>query len=99
MESTYLAVIKVVGCGGGGTNAVSRMVDAGVRGVEFIAVNTDAQALQACDAGLKISIRQERARRLGAGGRPEVGGGAAAESRDEIKEALKGADMVFVTAG
>ena len=95
----YLAVIKVVGVGGGGTNAVDRMVDAGVRGVEFIAVNTDAQALQACDADIKISIGQELTRGLGAGGRPEVGGGAAAESRDEIKEALKGADMVFVTAG
>ncbi|MCB0827987.1 MAG: cell division protein FtsZ [Solirubrobacterales bacterium] len=99
METTYLAVIKVVGCGGGGTNAVSRMVDAGVRGVEFIAVNTDAQALQACDADMKISIGQELTRGLGAGGRPEVGAGAAAETRDEIKEALKGADMVFVTAG
>lgn len=99
MESTYLAVIKVVGCGGGGTNAVSRMVDAGVRGVEFIAVNTDAQALQACDADIKISIGQELTRGLGAGGKPEIGAGAAAESRDEIKEALKGADMVFVTAG
>jgi cell division protein FtsZ len=99
MESTYLAVIKVVGCGGGGTNAVSRMVDAGVRGVEFIAVNTDAQALQACDADIKISIGQELTRGLGAGGRPEIGAGAAAETRDEIKEALKGADMVFVTAG
>ncbi len=99
METTYLAVIKVVGCGGGGTNAVSRMVDAGVRGVEFIAVNTDAQALQACDADIKISIGQELTRGLGAGGRPEIGAGAAAETRDEIKEALKGADMVFVTAG
>src|SRR5882757_6811024 len=99
MESTYLAVIKVVGAGGGGTNAVSRMVDAGIRGVEFVAVNTDAQALQACDADIKLSIGQELTRGLGAGGNPEVGAGAAAESRDEIKEALKGADMVFVTAG
>jgi cell division protein FtsZ len=99
MESTYLAVIKVVGAGGGGTNAVSRMVDAGIRGVEFVAVNTDAQALQACDADIKLSIGQELTRGLGAGGNPEIGAGAAAESRDEIKEALKGADMVFVTAG
>jgi cell division protein FtsZ len=99
MESTYLAVIKVVGAGGGGTNAVSRMVDAGIRGVEFVAVNTDAQALQACDADIKLSIGQELTRGLGAGGNPGVGAGAAAESRDEIKEALKGADMVFVTAG
>ena len=99
MENTYLAVIKVVGCGGGGTNAISRMVDAGVRGVEFIAINTDAQALQKCEADVKISIGHELTRGLGAGGRPEVGAGAAAESRDEIKEALKGADMVFVTAG
>src|SRR5947199_6484689 len=99
MESTYLAVIKVVGAGGGGTNAVSRMIDAGIRGVEFVAVNTDAQALQACDADIKLSIGRELTRGLGAGGNPEVGAGAAAESRDEIKEALKGADMVFVTAG
>src|SRR5436189_3559016 len=99
MESTYLAVIKVVGAGGGGTNAVSRMVDAGIRGVEFVAVNTDAQALQACDADIKISIGTELTRGLGAGGNPEIGSGAAAESRDDIKEALKGADMVFVTAG
>src|ERR687883_96764 len=99
MESTYLAVIKVVGAGGGGTNAVSRMVDAGIRGVEFVAVNTDAQALQACDSDIKLSIGSELTRGLGAGGNPEIGAGAAAESRDEIKEALKGADMVFVTAG
>src|SRR6266545_889646 len=98
-ETSYLAVIKVVGVGGGGTNAVSRMVDAGLKGVEFVAVNTDAQALQACDADIKLSIGQELTRGLGAGGNPEVGAGAAAESRDEIKEALKGADMVFVTAG
>ena len=99
VESSYLAVIKVIGAGGGGTNAVSRMVDAGLKGVEFIAINTDVQALQACDADIKLSIGQELTRGLGAGGNPEVGAGAAAESRDEIKEALKGADMVFVTAG
>src|SRR3989442_8954809 len=99
MESTYLAVIKVVGAGGGGTNAVSRMVDAGIRGVEFVAVNTDAQALQACDADIKLSIGSNLTRGLGAGANPEVGAGAAAESRDEIKDALKGADMIFITCG
>jgi cell division protein FtsZ len=100
MESgSYLAVIKVVGVGGGGTNAVNRMVDAGLRGVEFIAANTDAQALQMCDADIKLNIGHELTKGLGAGANPEVGFGAAAESRDDIKEALKGADMVFVTAG
>jgi cell division protein FtsZ len=102
MESgvgSYLAVIKVVGVGGGGTNAVSRMVDAGLRGVEFIAANTDAQALAMCDADIKLNIGHESTHGLGAGANPEVGSGAAAESRDDIKEALKGADMVFVTAG
>ena len=100
MESgSYLAVIKVVGVGGGGTNAVNRMVDAGLRGVEFIACNTDAQALAMCDADIKLNIGHELTKGLGAGANPEVGQGAAAESRDEIKEALKGADMVFVTAG
>ncbi len=100
MESgSYLAVIKVVGVGGGGTNAVNRMVDAGLRGVEFIAVNTDAQALQMSDADVKLNIGHDLTSGLGAGANPEVGHGAAAESRDEIKEALKGADMVFVTAG
>ena len=100
MESgSYLAVIKVVGVGGGGTNAVNRMVDAGLRGVEFIACNTDAQALAMCDADIKLNIGHELTKGLGAGANPEIGMGAAAESRDEIKEALKGADMVFVTAG
>jgi cell division protein FtsZ len=100
MESgSYLAVIKVVGVGGGGTNAVNRMVDAGLRGVEFIACNTDAQALAMCDADIKLNIGHELTKGLGAGANPQVGHGAAAESRDEIKEALKGADMVFVTAG
>src|SRR6185436_2832775 len=101
MESSgsYLAVIKVVGVGGGGTNAVNRMVDAGLRGVEFIAANTDAQALQMCDADIKLNIGHDLTKGLGAGANPEVGFGAAAESRDDIKEALKGADMVFVTAG
>ncbi len=97
--SSYLAVIKVVGVGGGGTNAVNRMVDAGLRGVEFVAANTDAQALAMCDADIKLNIGHELTKGLGAGANPEVGHGAAAESRDEIKEALKGADMVFVTAG
>ena len=96
---SYLAVIKVVGVGGGGTNAVNRMVDAGLKGVEFIAVNTDAQALQMCDADLKLQIGDQLTRGLGAGADPETGYGAANESRDELKEALKGADMVFVTAG
>src|ERR1700685_3423144 len=100
MESgSYLAVIKVVGVGGGGTNAVNRMVDAGLRGVEFIAANTDAQALQMCDADIKLNIGTELTKGLGAGANPDIGQGAASESRDEIKEALKGADMVFVTAG
>ena len=96
---SYLAVIKVVGIGGGGTNAVNRMVDAGLKGVEFIAVNTDAQALQMCDADIKLQVGSQLTRGLGAGANPEVGHGAASESRDEVKEALKGADMVFVTAG
>jgi len=96
---SYLAVIKVVGVGGGGTNAVNRMVDAGLKGVEFIAVNTDAQALAMCDADVKLQIGDQLTRGLGAGADPEVGFGAANESRDELKEALKGADMVFVTAG
>ncbi|MGZ5340612.1 MAG: cell division protein FtsZ [Solirubrobacterales bacterium] len=99
MESSYLAVIKVVGVGGGGSNAVSRMVDAGMKGVEFIAVNTDAQALLACDADVKVGIGHNLTKGLGAGANPEVGAGAAAESRDDIKDALKGADMVFVTCG
>ena len=96
---SYLAVIKVVGIGGGGTNAVNRMVDQGLKGVEFIATNTDAQALQMCDADIKLNIGHELTKGLGAGANPDVGYGAANESRDEIKEALKGADMVFVTAG
>ena len=95
----YLAVIKVVGIGGGGTNAVNRMVDAGVSGVEFIGVNTDAQALQMTEADVKIHIGAKSTRGLGAGADPEVGHAAAQESRDELKEALKGADMIFVTAG
>jgi cell division protein FtsZ len=95
----YLALIKVVGVGGGGSNAVNRMVDAGLSGVEFIAVNTDAQALLMCDADVKMPIGSDVTRGLGAGADPNVGHAAAEESRDELKEALKGADMVFVTAG
>src|SRR6267143_4767479 len=95
----YLAVLKVVGVGGGGTNAVNRMVDAGLSGVEFIAVNTDAQALLMCDADVKIHIGSEATRGLGAGADPVVGQAAAQESRDELKDALKGSDMVFITAG
>src|SRR5918911_3591325 len=98
-SGSYLAVIKVVGVGGGGTNAVNRMVDAGLSGVEFIAVNTDAQALMVCDADVKIHIGSAATRGLGAGADPAVGLAAAQESRDELKEALKGADMVFITAG
>ncbi|MEA2283091.1 MAG: cell division protein FtsZ [Solirubrobacteraceae bacterium] len=96
---SYLAVIKVVGVGGGGINAVNRMIDAGLSGVEFIACNTDAQALQMTDADVKLNIGHQLTKGLGAGANPTIGQGAAAESRDEIKEALKGADMVFVTAG
>jgi cell division protein FtsZ len=95
----FLAVIKVAGVGGGGTNAVNRMVEAGVAGVEFIAINTDAQALLMLDADLKGQIGSHATRGLGAGADPDVGRAAAEESRDELKDALKGADMVFVTAG
>jgi cell division protein FtsZ len=98
-SGSYLAVLKVVGVGGGGSNAVNRMVDAGLKGVEFVAVNTDAQALLMCEADVKLHIGAQATRGLGAGANPEVGHAAAMESRDEIKEALKGADMVFVTAG
>ena len=95
----YLAVIKVVGIGGGGVNAVNRMIDAGLKGVEFIAVNTDAQALLMSDADVKLDIGRTLTRGLGAGSDPEVGRQAAEEHRDEIEEVLKGADMVFITAG
>jgi cell division protein FtsZ len=96
---TYLAVIKVVGVGGGGVNAVNRMIEAGVGGVEFIAVNTDAQALIMSDADLKLDIGRDSTRGLGAGANPEVGREAADEHRAEIEDALTGADMVFITAG
>jgi cell division protein FtsZ len=95
----YLAVIKVVGVGGGGSNAVNRMVDAGLSGVEFIAANTDAQALLVVDADMKVQIGADSTRGLGAGANPDVGKQAAQESRDELKEVLKGGDMVFITAG
>jgi cell division protein FtsZ len=96
---TYLAVIKVVGVGGGGVNAVNRMIEAGVGGVEFIAVNTDAQALIMSDADLKLDIGRDSTRGLGAGANPEVGREAADEHRAELEDALTGADMVFITAG
>ncbi|MBC6447701.1 cell division protein FtsZ [Actinokineospora xionganensis] len=95
----YLAVIKVVGIGGGGVNAVNRMIEVGLKGVEFIAVNTDAQALLMSDADVKLDIGRELTRGLGAGANPEVGTKAAEDHREEIEEVLKGADMVFVTAG
>src|SRR5918997_565068 len=97
--TSYLAVIKVVGIGGGGTNAVNRMINSGLSGVEFIAVNTDAQALQMTDADMKIHIGEKITRGLGAGADPKLGMEAAEESKAEIEEALRGADMVFITAG
>ena len=95
----YLAVIKVVGIGGGGVNAVNRMIEAGLRGVEFVAINTDAQALLMSDADIKLDIGRQVTRGLGAGADPEVGRTAAEDHRDEIEEAMRGADMIFVTAG
>ena len=95
----YLAVIKVVGIGGGGVNAINRMIDAGLKGVEFVAVNTDAQALLMSDADVKLDIGRNLTRGLGAGSDPEIGRQAAEEHRAEIEEALEGADMVFITAG
>ena len=97
--NNYLAVIKVVGVGGGGTNAVNRMIEEGIRGVEFVAINTDAQALAISDADIKVHIGTALTRGLGAGANPEVGRKAADESRDDIAEALAGADMVFITCG
>lgn len=99
IPSNYLAVIKVVGVGGGGTNAVNRMIDEGIRGVEFVAINTDAQALAISDADIKVHIGTDITKGLGAGANPEVGQQAAQESKDDIKAALAGADMVFITAG
>jgi cell division protein FtsZ len=95
----YLAVIKVVGIGGGGVNAVNRMIEVGLKGVEFIAINTDAQALLMSDADVKLDVGRELTRGLGAGANPDVGKNAAEDHRDEIEEVLKGADMVFVTCG
>ncbi len=98
-SQNYLAIIKVVGVGGGGVNAVNRMIEAGLRGVEFIAVNTDAQALLMSDADVKLDIGRDLTRGLGAGADPDKGRQAAEDHSDEIEEVLKGADMVFVTAG
>ena len=98
-SQNYLAVIKVVGVGGGGVNAVNRMIESGLRGVEFIAVNTDAQALLMSDADVKLDIGRDLTRGLGAGADPDKGRQAAEDHSDEIEEVLKGADMVFVTAG
>lgn len=95
----YLAVIKVVGIGGGGVNAVNRMIDVGLKGVEFVAINTDAQALLMSDADVKLDIGRELTRGLGAGADPDVGRQAAEDHADDIEEVLRGADMVFVTAG
>jgi cell division protein FtsZ len=95
----YLAVIKVIGVGGGGVNAVNRMIESGLRGVEFVAVNTDAQALLMSDADVKLDIGRDLTRGLGAGSDPDVGRQAAEEHRDEIEQVIEGADMVFVTAG
>ncbi|HZK25276.1 MAG TPA: cell division protein FtsZ [Oscillospiraceae bacterium] len=99
IEMEQFAQIKVIGVGGGGSNAVKRMIDAGLRGVEFVSVNTDAQALYLAESGYKLQIGEKLTKGLGAGANPEVGKKAAEESREELKEALKGADMVFVTAG
>ncbi len=95
----YLAIIKVVGIGGGGVNAINRMIEVGLKGVEFIAINTDAQALLMSDADVKLDVGRELTRGLGAGANPDVGRQAAEDHREEIEEVLKGADMVFVTAG
>lgn len=97
--NNYLAVIKVVGIGGGGVNAVNRMIEVGLRGVEFIAINTDAQALLMSDADVKLDVGRELTRGLGAGANPDVGRQAAEDHSEEIEEVLRGADMVFVTAG
>ena len=102
-ENNYMmdgtATIKVIGVGGAGNNAINRMVEAGIKGVEFIAVNTDRQALQLSKANSRIQIGEKLTRGLGAGANPEIGTQAAEESKAEIAEALRGADMVFVTAG
>src|SRR5438046_3269966 len=97
--ANYLAVIKVVGVGGGGVNAVNRMIESGLKGVEFVAVNTDAQTLLMSDADVKLDIGRETTRGLGAGSDPEIGRRAAEEHSAEIEEILQGSDMVFITAG
>lgn len=97
--NTYLAVIKVVGVGGGGSNAVNRMIESSIKGVEFIAINTDAQALLMSDADVKLHIGSKMTKGLGAGANPEIGEQAARECVDELREVLKGSDMVFITAG
>ena len=98
-QHNYLAVLKVIGIGGGGVNAVNRMIEQGLKGVEFIAINTDAQALLMSDADVKLDIGRESTRGLGAGADPEMGRRAAEDAKEEIEELLRGADMVFVTAG
>src|SRR5688500_20399468 len=95
--ANYMAIIKVVGIGGGGVNAVNRMIEVGLKGVEFIAINTDAQARLTRDADVKLDVGRELTRGLGAGANPDVGKNAAEDHRDEVEEVLKGADMVFVT--
>ncbi len=99
LENPQFADIKVIGCGGGGSNAVNRMIAAGLTGVQFIALNTDAQALQLSDATVKIQVGQKLTKGLGAGSNPEIGQRSAEESREDIRQALEGADMVFITAG
>ncbi|MDE0189090.1 MAG: cell division protein FtsZ, partial [bacterium] len=97
--SAYVAVLKVIGVGGAGVNAVNRMIEAGLQGVEFVVLNTDAQSLMASDAMVKLEIGGELTKGLGAGADPEVGRNAAEAHRDEIEDILRGADMVFVTCG
>ncbi|NLZ28057.1 MAG: cell division protein FtsZ, partial [Firmicutes bacterium] len=99
IEMEHFTTIKVVGVGGGGSNAVNRMIGAGLSGVDFLVVNTDAQALFLTEASTKIQIGQELTRGLGAGANPEIGRQSAEESQDQIREALEGADMIFITAG
>ena len=99
MEFDQLAKIKVIGCGGGGNNAVNRMIEQGVQGVEFIVANTDLQVLNSSKADVKIQIGSTLTDGLGAGGKPEIGKESAVESKKEIEDALSGADMVFITAG
>src|SRR5947209_19033741 len=98
-HNSYLAVIKVVGIGGGGVNAVNRMIEVGLKGVEFIAINTDAQALLMSDADVKLDVGRELTRGLGAGANPDVGKSAAEDHRDEIEEVLKSGDKVFLASG